>query len=132
MESQLRAYLIAWLAADAVLSGSVNAIEEESPVKVSAPWIGIAASASTDWSVKDRTGREIRIALELMDRTDDPLETAATVLLIEQRIAAFMPADAPFELVSTTFLRSRAERRPRSQRAILLEYSFRAFEQAAA
>jgi len=125
MESRFRADLIAWLRADATLAAALNAVEEESPVAASPPWLGIAASASADWSGKTHTGREVRIALELVDRQDDPEAVAATIGAIEHRIATLAPVQPGYRVVVTQFLRSRAERRPRSLRAVLLEYSFR-------
>lgn len=124
METRLRAALIAWLAADPALA-ALNAIEEESPLSASLPWLGIAASASTDWSTKDRLGREVRIALELATRGDEPDGDAELVSAIEARIAALPPAQPKFELVTAQFLRARAERRSKSRRAFLLEYRFR-------
>ena len=125
MENRLRKVLLDWLRADPALVDRLNAIEEESPVTASPPWVGIAASASADWSVKDRAGREVRIAFELFDRTDDTERIAVAAEAIERRIGTFMPDDAGFALVSTHFLRSRAERRENGGRAVLLEYRFR-------
>ena len=132
MESDVRTYLIDWLRSDPALSGNINAIEEESPVQASAPWVGIAASASTDWSHKSGVGREVRIALELVGRGDDASATGAMANAIEQRIATMIADDAPFCLVAAQFLRSRAERRPRGLRAILLEYRFRVLDRPSA
>lgn len=125
METELRAALIAWLQADAILANLVNAITEEAPSRAAPPWLGIAASASADWSTKDRTGREVRIALELHCRGDDPGTAAATAQAIEARVEALPRVQAGFEIASTTFLRARAEQRPANVRAVLLEYRFR-------
>lgn len=125
MESRFRTDLIAWLRADVMLVAALNAVEEESPVAASPPWLGIAASASADWSTKTHTGREVRIALELVERQDDVESLAATVNAIERRIATLAPVQPGYRVVVTQFLRSRAERRPRGLRAVLLEYSFR-------
>lgn len=125
METRLRAALLAWLRDDPTLA-AINLMTEEAPLEASLPWLGIAASASADWSAKDVTGREIRIALELHCRGDDPAAPAALTQAIEARIEA-LPRDQPgFTLISTRFLRARAERRARNTRAVLLEYRFRA------
>lgn len=128
METAFRSILLAWLRADTLLSDLVNAIEEESPVAASPPHIAIAASASTDWSSKTHAGREIRLALELVGRGDDPAETGVLASRIEQRIATLAPEHAGFRIVLTQFLRSRAERRRRGLRAVLLEYRFKILE----
>ena len=127
MENDLRAVLIAWLAADPALAG-INAIEEESPLSVTPPWLGIAASASVDWGTKDRPGREIRIALELETRTDLTGGDAMLLGAIERRMLELPPFHAGFELASIRFLRSRSEARADNLRAALLEYRFRLFE----
>lgn len=125
METRLRAALLAWLRDDPTLS-AINLIAEEAPLEASLPWLGIAASASADWSAKEVTGREIRIALELHCRGDDPATPAALTQAIEARIEA-LPRDQPgLTVISTRFLRARAERRARNARAVLLEYRFRA------
>jgi len=125
METELRAALIAWLADDAELMGQLNAVTEEAPSRTAPPWLGIAASASADWSTKDRAGREIRLALELHGRGDDPGTMAATARAIETRVEAMPRAQAGFDVVNIVFLRARAEQRPGNVRAVLIEYRFR-------
>lgn len=124
METALRSALVDWLRADPILAGMVNAIEEEGPIVASPPHIAIAASASTDWSTKTGPGREIRLALELVDRGDEAAATGAIAARIEQRIATLAPQQSGFRVVVTRFLRSRAERHRRNLRAVLLEYRF--------
>lgn len=125
MEIALRAALIAWLAADPVLSPHLNAIVEEAPSRTALPWLAVAASASADWSCKDRTGREVRIALELHCRGDRADSAAALVSMIEARIAALPPDQDGYRVITTQFLRARAEQRAANTRAVLLEYRFR-------
>ena len=125
METSLRSALIQHLRDDQLLADELNAITEEAPLQASFPWVGIAASASTDWSMKTTQGREIRLALELHCRGDDPSSAAALVRALELRVES-LPADhARFTIASIQFLRARAEQRPRNIRAVLLEYRFR-------
>lgn len=128
MESAFRSALVDWLRADDTLAGMVNAIEEEGPVAASPPSLAIVASASADWSSKTSMGREIRIAFELLDRSDASASTAAIAARIEQRIATLAPQQDGFRVVVTQFLRSRVERRKRAMRAVLLEYRFKIIE----
>ena len=128
METQLRAALVDWLRSDGALRGTLNAIAEEAPVRASIPWLGIAASASIDWSTKDQRGREVRVAMELHLRGDDPAAGADTATAVEDRISALPSAQPGFQIVSTQFLRARAEQRPGNLRAVLLEYRFRLLE----
>ena len=125
METALRAALLAWLAADPVLSAQLNAIAEEAPARTSLPWLAIAASASADFSAKQVTGREVRIALELHCRSDQPGSAGALTAAIEGRIASLPAAQSGFQVVSSTFLRARAEQRAANTRAVLIEYRFR-------
>jgi hypothetical protein len=128
METLLRAALIDWLRTDTDLSEALNAVEEESPVRASPPWLGIATSASVDWSTKERIGREVRIAVELQTRGDDTAGDGALVCAVEKRITALPRDQTGFELITIQFLRARAERRERNLRSILLEYRFRILE----
>ena len=125
MEIPLRAALLAWLAADPVLAVQLNAVTEEAPSRTALPWLAVAASASADWSAKDMTGREVRIALELHCRGDQPGAAADLVAAIEARIAALPSVQAGLQVVTVTFLRARAEMRSANTRAVLLEYRFR-------
>ncbi|MBO9499863.1 MAG: DUF3168 domain-containing protein [Novosphingobium sp.] len=125
METDLRAALIAWLRSDAVLANLLNAVTEEAPSRASPPWLGIAASASGDWSTKDRMGREVLIAFEIHCRGDDPGTAAAVTRAVEARIEALPRAQAGFAVATVRFLRARAEQRRGNVRAVLLEYRFR-------
>ena len=128
MESALRTALIDWLRSDGELATSLNAVDEEAPSPASAPTLAIAASAAADWSTKTAQGREVRIALELLDRNDDAARTAGLASRIEHRIATLPAVQQNFRLAVTQFLRSTTERRPRNLRAVLVEYRFKILE----
>ena len=125
METQLRAALIDWLHADPALAGVLNAIVEDAPSRVAPPWLAIAASASADWSTKDRRGREVRIALELHCRGDEPDTAFDTMVALQDRIEALPSGQAGFAIAGLVYLRGRIEQRPANRRAVLLEYRFR-------
>ena len=124
MENSLRAALIDWLRSAPNLSG-LNAVEEESPLRASAPWLGVAASAAAEWGSKDRDGRDVRIALELVTRSDEPVADSALVQAIEQRALSLPSPQPDFEIVTARFLRGRTERRTNNLRATLIEFRFR-------
>lgn len=124
METLFRRDLLAWLAADAVLAAGCNTITDQSPPTASPPWIAIAASAAAPWGAKDAPGRELRLALELTTRADDPAATADLVDALERRVATLPAAQAGYRVVVTQFLRSRAERRAGEIRSVLTEYRF--------
>lgn len=127
-ETRLRSALVNWLRDDSALAATLNAVTEEAPLRTSAPWLGIVASASTDWSVKGRKGREVRLALELHMRGDAPDAAAELVSAIEARVESLPAAQSGFTIVTAQFLRARAEQRASSTRAVLLEYRFRLLE----
>ena len=128
MEIAFRAALIGWLRADPLLTDMLNSIEEDGPVAASPPRLALVASAAADWSTKTGRGREIRLALELVGRSDDPAQAVALALRVEQRIATLAPQQSGYRIVVTQFLRSRVERRRRGLRAVLLEYRFTLIE----
>jgi len=125
MEIALRSALLAWLAADPWLAAELNAVVEEAPLRTSLPWLAIAASASTDWSVKEAPGREVRIALELHCRGDAPDSAAELAGAIEARVEALPRTQPGCHVASLQFLRARSEQRGESRRIILIEYRFR-------
>ncbi len=125
IEHALRSAVTEWLRADTELASKLNAVNEEGPVASALPSLAIVASAAADWSSKTTSGREVRLALELQDRSDDGDATGQLARRIEQRIATLDPDQPAFRIVVTQFLRSRVERRARSIRAVLLEYRFR-------
>lgn len=125
METLLRAALLDWLRADETLAATINLVAEEAPVAASAPWLGIAASASTDWGTKDRAGREVRLALELHLRGDDPATAAYLTGLVEARVESLPREQPQFEIATARFLRARVEQRRDNRRAVLVEYVFR-------
>jgi len=127
MEILLRAALTQWLRADPALA-ALNSVTEEAPLRASPPFLALAASASVDWSVKQLAGREVRIALELHCRGDDPATAAGLVGAIEARVQALPSVQDGFDIVTTQFLRARAEQRANNTRSILIEYRFRCLE----
>jgi hypothetical protein len=123
METQLRGALLDCLRADPALA-ALNSITEEAPSRASLPWLGISASASADWSVKDAAGREVRIALELHTRGDDPATGVTLAKELEARVLAMPRAQNGFYIVTIVFLRSRIEQRANNLRAMLFEFRF--------
>ncbi|MFM6832546.1 MAG: DUF3168 domain-containing protein, partial [Novosphingobium sp.] len=70
---------------------------------------------------------EIRVALELNFRSDDPLGGAALVAGIEARVENF-PSDQSaggFRVASIGMIRARAEQRGEAVRVVVIEYRAR-------
>ncbi|HEY8604995.1 tail completion protein gp17 [Tsuneonella suprasediminis] len=125
MEIALRAALLRWLRNGPAPLDQLTAVEEEAPARATTPWLAIAASASTDWSTKDRAGREIRLAVELHLRGSEPESDAALVRAVAARIEDLPRQHSGFHLTTVRFLRARSERRSHNRRATLLEYRIR-------
>ncbi|HWU02224.1 MAG TPA: DUF3168 domain-containing protein [Novosphingobium sp.] len=125
MDSQLRAALIAWLAADPVLAAGLNAVTEEAPSRSSLPWLAIASSSTADWSTKTETGYETRIALDLHCRADTPDTAASLVSAIQARIVALPRAQVGMAVIGIHFLRASAAQTSETTRKITVEYRFR-------
>ena len=125
MEIALRAALIDHLASHPQLADELSMVSEEAPLRASLPWLAIVASASADWSHKTGIGREVRVAIELQTRGDDPATAADLVGWIEGAIEALPRDQADFRIANIQFLRARSEQRGGTTRAILLEYRFR-------
>ena len=125
METLMRAALLAWLSAEAGLAALLSAVTEEKPARPTLPWLAIATSAATDWSTKTERGAEVRIALELQCRGDQPGDAGALVTAIDNAVRAMPAAQAGFAIASSVFLRSRSEQRSPTVRAVLIEYRFR-------
>ena len=124
MESRFRRDLMAWLAADPALAAGLNGIGEESPLSAPPPWLGLAASASAEWGAKEAPGREVRVALEMVLRGDDPDVIAALSDALERRVTTMPPDQGGYRVAVTQFLRSRAERRVGNLRAVVSEWRF--------
>lgn len=127
MEIPFRATLIEWLASDPALADALNAVVEETPSRTALPWLALTTSASTNWGTKTLAGREIRVALELNFRSDDPLGGAALVAAIEARVES-LPVDQSangFRIASVGMIRARAEQRGEAVRVVVLEYRAR-------
>jgi len=127
MEIPFRAALVAWLASDPILADALNAVVEEAPLRTALPWLALTTSASANWGTKTLAGREIRVALELNFRSDDPLGGAALVAAIEARVES-LPVDqssSGFRIASVSMIRARAEQRGEAVRVVVLEYRAR-------
>ena len=125
MEIALRAALLDWLRTAPTPIAELNLVDEQETGRASMPWLALVASASTDWSAKDRQGREVRAAFELNHRGDQVAALADTIAAIEGRVLALPPAQPGFTVVTTRFLRARSERRANNVRATLVEFAFR-------
>lgn len=65
-ESAVRAQAIELLARDDALAAMVHGIFDGTPPRASAPYVAVGTADGADWGIKDRAGREVRLALTLV------------------------------------------------------------------
>ncbi|MFN3819184.1 DUF3168 domain-containing protein [Blastomonas sp.] len=110
LEQDFARAAIDWLAGDAALMSRVNGVFHRSPVRIAAPYVVLDDVLATDWSTKDRPGREARLAFTIRDGSDDAAPVAAITAALETRLAAMPRTGESYRLVNLTPLRSRTLR----------------------
>ena len=120
-ESVVQAALLAGLRGVAGLNG----VFEGPPVKATPPYAEIGELLSGDWSVKDRDGRELRLAVTVRDAG----ETAARVQALGDAVGAAiagLPRDLDgWRVASLVFVRSRLLRPAPGRWSAVIEYRVR-------
>lgn len=110
LEQNFSRAAIDWLAGDAALLAQVNGVFHRSPARIAAPYVVLEDVLATDWSTKDRPGREARLAFAIRDGSDDAGPAAAITAALEARLAAMPHTGDGYRLVSLSPLRSRTLR----------------------
>lgn len=101
---------IDWLAGDTALIAQVNGVFHRMPARIAAPYVVLDDVLATDWSTKDRPGREARLAFTIRDGAEEADPAAAIAAALEARLAAIPRTGPGYRLVSLTPLRSRTLR----------------------
>jgi hypothetical protein len=118
----------------AAAAGALRAIPglgvyEGPPVQASAPYAVVEAGPEIDWSHKDGTGRELRLAVTIHDRGERPSRLQAMMEEGEAALAGLAPTAAGWQLVTFRLLRSRVAppqaRAPNGLWTGLIEYRAR-------
>lgn len=110
LEQDFARAAIDWLAGDPTLLAQVNGVFHRMPARIAAPFVVLDDVLATDWSTKDRPGREARLAFIVRDGSDDAQPVAAIAAALEARIAVMPRSGDGYRLVSLTPLRSRTLR----------------------
>jgi len=114
----------ALLAALKGLTG-LNGVFEGSPVKATPPYAEIGETLSGDWSVKDRDGRELRLAVTIRDAAETPARVQALANAAGATIEA-LPRDLPgWRIASLVFVRTRLLRPAPGRWSAVIEYRVR-------
>ena len=103
----------------------LNGVYEGPPVKATPPYAEIGETLSGDWGVKDRDGRELRLAVTVRDAG----ETSARVQALGDAVGAAiagMPRDLDgWRVASLVFVRSRLLRPAPGRWGVVIEYRVR-------
>ncbi|WP_017672463.1 DUF3168 domain-containing protein [Blastomonas sp. AAP53] len=110
LEQDFALAVIDWLAGDAALMAQVNGVFHRSPARIVAPYVLLDDVLATDWSTKDRPGREARLAFTIRDGSDDAVPVSAIAAALEARVLATPRTGTGYRLVSLSPLRSRTLR----------------------
>lgn len=110
LEQDFARAAIDWLAGDAALLAQVNGVFHRMPARIAAPYVVLEDVLATDWSTKDRSGREARLAFMIRDGSDEVATVTAIAEALEARLAAMPRTGAGYRLVNLTPLRSRTLR----------------------
>ena len=103
----------------------LNGVYLAPPVKATVPYAELGDLLSGDWSVKDRAGRELRLAVTVRGAGDTPERVQALAGAVGAAIAG-LPRDlAGWRVASVVLLRSRLSGGPPGRWAALVEYRVR-------
>lgn len=127
-EWAVRQAICAWLQGDIALMALVNGVFDQATQRVTAPYVIISDSLSTDWSVKDRTGREVRMALTVHDDGDDAARLGQITDQILIRLNEIPAIQPHFEIAALQYLRSRTRRGDDRRWQVLIEFRVRLLE----
>lgn len=124
-EAAVHAALVAVLRGDATLATGLNGVFEGPATKATPPYAEIGDLLSGDWSVKDRDGRELRIAVTLRDLGETPARVHALAGAAGGAIEA-MPRDLDgWRIASVVPVRTRVLRPAAGRWSAIVEYRVR-------
>lgn len=119
-----QAAAVAALAARPGLS-ELTGIYDGPPPRAAFPYVSIAGGATSDWSTKTATGRELRFALTVWDDGEEALRLHMLMAEAEAAVVS-VPRDLPgWRVASLVFTRSLIARDPAGPWAGLIEHRVR-------
>ena len=123
------------MSAEAVVQGAalaalraiegLNGVYLAPPVKATPPYAELGDLLSGDWSVKDRAGRELRLAVTVRDAAESNARVQALAGAVGAAIAG-LPRDLDgWSVASVVLLRSRVRGGPPGRWSASVEYRVR-------
>lgn len=93
--------------------------------KATPPYAEIGELLSTDWSTKDRIGRELRSLIQLRERAETAVPVHTRAAAIDTAIRAIDPALTGWRIASLVLVRSRIVRGGVGEWTALIEHRAR-------
>ncbi len=119
-----QALIEAALAALRAVEG-LNAVYDGPPLTAAVPYATAEAGPESDWSHKSGDGRELRLAIHVHDKGENPARLRAIVARIEEAAAGIGPDLAGWRLVNLVFLRAAMLRRTGAAWTAAIDYRAR-------
>ncbi len=114
----------ATLAALRAIDG-LNGVYLAPPVKATPPYAELGDLLSGDWSVKDRAGRELRLAVTLRDAAESNARVQALAGAVGAAIAGLSRDLGEWRVASVVLVRSRVSGGPVGRWSAIVEYRVR-------
>jgi hypothetical protein len=124
-ESDIRAALIAELRGDTALGAQVNRIYDGTPAKATPPMVVVGDALGSDWAVKDRPGRELRIGLVIEDDIETPARIGGIMPMADAAVQRLSGTVAGWRIGSLVMIRSRLLRTNAGRWNAVMDYRIR-------
>ena len=125
MSGQANGALIAAAMAALQDVGGLTGSHEVMPLQATPPYATVAAGLEADWSHKSGMGREVRLALTLIDQGERPTRLRGLAAEVAEAIEGMVPELDGWRLVTLVFLRSMIVARSAGHWALTLDYRAR-------
>ncbi|CAN5418669.1 hypothetical protein BH10PSE15_BH10PSE15_13310 [soil metagenome] len=124
-EGAVQAAVLAVLRGDVTLSAGLNGVFEGPPIKATPPYAELGEMLSGDWSVKDRDGRELRLAVMLRDVAETSARVQGLAGAAGIAIEALPRELGDWRVVSVALVRTRLLRPAPGRWTLMVEYRVR-------
>lgn len=103
----------------------LNGVYDGPPLTAAFPYARVDAGPENDWSHKSGDGRELRIAIFVRDKGEQPARLRVLAAAVEAALPAIGPDLAGWRLVNLVFLRSSMLREAGAAWTAAIEYRAR-------
>lgn len=125
-QAAIEAALLAALNGHAGFSAATNGVMPAGAGRATPPYARIGDMIGADWSTKDARGRELRVAVTIIDQGEGPARLHRLMAMAEEAIEGMVRDADGWRLASIAFIRSRVMRDAARDWQGMLEYRIRA------